>query len=116
MENRNKKPNWPKLAVYLAVFLVFAALSRFVWPRPIVEVIAMAALVLLCANLITLLLGFSWLGVLLSFAFFELVRAVLLLRCGHREEHFVSQYIAAVAVVLLCLLIVEFEALLLQSV
>ena len=57
METRKSKPNFAKLAVYLIVFLVFGALWRFVWASPIPQVIAMAALVLLCANLIALLLG-----------------------------------------------------------
>ena len=57
MENKTRKPNVMTLVIYLAVFLVFGALWRFVWPSPIPQVIAMAALVLLCANLIALLLG-----------------------------------------------------------
>lgn len=97
-------------------YLVFRGRCRYCGAPIPKSTLALELTVFAGMSLITLLLGFSRLGVLLSFAFFELVRAVLLLRCGHREEHFVSQYITAVAVVLLCLLIVEFKALLLQSV
>ena len=57
MENRKPKVNAVKLVVYLLVFAVFGALWRFVWPSPFAQVIAMGALVLLCANLLILLLG-----------------------------------------------------------
>lgn len=57
MENKSRKPNVMKLVIYLAATLVFGVLWRFVWPSPIAQVIAMAALVLLCANLLILLLG-----------------------------------------------------------
>lgn len=57
MENRKPKVNAVKLVVYLLVFAAFGALWRFVWPNPIAAVIAAAALVLLCANILILLLG-----------------------------------------------------------
>ena len=57
MENKKPKVNAVKLVVYLLVFAAFGALWRFVWPHPIAKVIAMAALVLLCANVLILLLS-----------------------------------------------------------
>ena len=57
MENRKPKVNAVKLVVYLLVFAAFGALWRFVWPSPFAQVIAVGALVLLCANLLILLLG-----------------------------------------------------------
>lgn len=57
MEKKKTAQNPMKLVVYLVVFLAFGALWRFVWPHPVPQVVAMAALVLLCANLLILLLG-----------------------------------------------------------
>ena len=57
MEKKKLAVNPMKLVIYLAMFAVFGAVWRFLWPNPITQVIAMAALVLLCANLIALLLG-----------------------------------------------------------
>ena len=57
MEAKKSKVKPLKLVAWLLVFAVFGALWRFVWPHPVPQVIAMAALVLLAANLIILLLG-----------------------------------------------------------
>ncbi len=46
-----------KPLVYLLVFAVFFLISRFVLPHPVVQVLAMAAGVLLCVSVLTLLLG-----------------------------------------------------------
>ncbi len=53
----NGKGKAVKLVVYLLAFAAFGALWRFVWPHPIAAVLAMGALVLLCADLLILLLG-----------------------------------------------------------
>ncbi len=57
MEKKKTAFDPKKLVIYLVIFAAFGALWRFVWPSPIPQVIAMAALVLLCADLIALLLG-----------------------------------------------------------
>ena len=57
MEAKKSKVKPLKFVAWLLVFAVFGALWRFVWPHPVPQVIAMAALVLLAANLIILLLG-----------------------------------------------------------
>ena len=57
MEIKKSKPNFARLGLYLALFLIFGAIWRFVWQHPVPQVLAMAALVLLCADLIGLLLG-----------------------------------------------------------
>ena len=46
-----------KALVYLVLFAVFFLLDRFAFPHPVLKVLAMAAGVLLCAELLTLLLG-----------------------------------------------------------
>ena len=57
MEKKTLTKAIVKPAVCLIVCLVFWALDRFVIAHPILRVIAMAALVLLCAELVALLLG-----------------------------------------------------------
>ena len=57
MEKKKTAFDPKKLVIYLVIFAAFGALWRFVWPSPIPQVIAMAALVLLCADIIALLLG-----------------------------------------------------------
>ena len=57
METKKSKPNFARLGLYLVLFLAFGAIWRFLWQHPVPAVLAMAALVLLCADLIALLLG-----------------------------------------------------------
>ena len=48
---------WKPMLAYLLSFLVFFLLDRFLFSHPILQVLAMAALVLLCARVLGFLLG-----------------------------------------------------------
>ena len=49
--------NWKPLLSYLVAFAVFALVNRFLFTHPVIQVLAMAALVLLAAALLRLLLS-----------------------------------------------------------
>ena len=55
--NKKTSSELVRLIVWLVLFLAAAAIDRFVWPHPVVRVIAMAACVLFCAGLLILILG-----------------------------------------------------------
>lgn len=65
-------------------------------------------------NAIIMLTGYSYLGVALSFLYYEAVRVVCLVRFGRRERNFASQYVLAVLAILLCMALILFQVMLLH--
>ena len=49
--------NWKSLLAYLAAFAAFAVVNRFLFAHPVIEVLAMAALVLFAARVLRLVLS-----------------------------------------------------------
>ena len=45
---------------------------------------------------ITAVFSFSYIGVVFSYLYYEIVRVIVILKCGRRSEGFVKQYIIAV--------------------
>ncbi len=66
--------------------------------------------VFLGMSLITILLHFSFFGVLCSFIYYSIVKIVILIKYGRRESSFVSQYLLSVLAMLFIFLLVEFLA------
>ncbi len=73
----------------------------------ILEIIVFSGMSLLSA-----LFGFSLLGVLMSFIYFELIKLVYIFRYGRREKNFLKQYILSILINVPLFLLVEFMALL----
>ena len=49
--------NWKSLLAFLAAFAALAAVNRFLFAHPVIEVLAMAALVLFAARILRLVLS-----------------------------------------------------------
>ena len=67
-------------------------------------------------SLITLLFNFRLSGIIMSFIAYEIIRLIMILRLRHRTDHFVKEYIIAVAYMLVAFLLVLFMAVLANSI
>lgn len=67
-------------------------------------------------SLITLLFNFRISGIIMSFIAYEIIRLIMILRLGHRKDHFIKEYIIAVAYMLVAFLLVLFMAVLANSI
>lgn len=61
-------------------------------------------------SVVAALFGFSVLGVLMSFVFYEIVRAAFVIRYGKRENNFKKEYITAMLMNITPFILVEFLA------
>lgn len=61
-------------------------------------------------------LSFSWVGITLSFIYYEIIRVVLVLKKGRRKDNFARQYVIAVLSMLPYYLITLFVSLIYRAV
>lgn len=76
-----------------------------------VDALGLEIAVLIGMFVISAVLTFSWVGITLSFIYYEIVRIVLILKKGRRENSFAKQYMVAVISMLPYYLITLFVSL-----